>query len=120
MCLVFPYVGIIQIRLRVETNQFPLSRLQPAPLFCNFTFLLYCQLKKMARLYSVMFCKKAEKQKRKTKSTNIEKRICLCYSVMEYISLGRGGQYESINIIGRFEIYLLSGQHRTVSLYSCI
>ena len=66
------------------------------------------------------FEKKAEKQKRKTKSTNIEKRICLCYSVMEYISLGRGGQYESINIIGRFEIYLLSGQHRTGSLYSCI
>ncbi|EDM89087.1 hypothetical protein RUMOBE_00210 [Blautia obeum ATCC 29174] len=63
MCLVFPYVGIIQIRLRVETNQFPLSRLQPAPLFCNFTFLLYCQLKKMARLYSVMFCKKQKSRK---------------------------------------------------------
>ena len=30
---VFPYVGIIQIRLRVETIQFPLSQLQPAPLF---------------------------------------------------------------------------------------
>ena len=29
----FPYVGIIQIRLWVGTNQFPLSRLQPAPLF---------------------------------------------------------------------------------------
>ena len=26
-----PYVGIIQIRLWVETIQFPLSRLQPAP-----------------------------------------------------------------------------------------
>ena len=30
---VFPYVGIIQIRLWVETSQFPLSQLQPAPLF---------------------------------------------------------------------------------------
>ena len=29
----FPYVGIIQIRLWVGTNQFPLSRLQPAPRF---------------------------------------------------------------------------------------
>ena len=35
---IHPYVGIIQIRLWVETNQSPLSRLQPAP---RITIILY-------------------------------------------------------------------------------
>ena len=41
--IIFSYVGIIQIRLQVETDQFPLSQLLPAPfIFDSCYYMLFC------------------------------------------------------------------------------
>ena len=44
MITLYPYVGIIQIRLRVETIQFPLSQFLPAPLLYFFIILFLKQI----------------------------------------------------------------------------
>ena len=65
---VYPYVGIIQIRLRVETKKFPLSR-----------------LKASSPVFIYRYIIQPEMTDGKKKICCIENGMHLCYSVMEYI-----------------------------------
>ena len=73
---VYPYVGIIQIRLRVETKKFPLSRLKASSPVFIYGFII-----------------QPEVGDSKKKFCYIENRMHLCYSVMEYIRLEKRSKY---------------------------
>ena len=73
---VYPYVGIIQIRLRVETKKFPLSRLKASSPVFIYGFII-----------------QPEVGDSKKKFCYIENRMYLCYSVMEYIRLEKRSKY---------------------------
>ena len=73
---VYPYVGIIQIRLRVETKKFPLSRLKASSPVFIYGFII-----------------QPEVGDSKKKFCYIENRMYLCYSVMECIRLEKRSKY---------------------------